>query len=122
MTVICASTFVVSAAVPSNDDGKQADKTTSEVRKLGTGPDASIELELKDKTKIKGYVSQASDVDFVVVDPKSGTSTTVAYPQVKQAKGNNLSGGVKIALIVGAVVALTYLSFKYGRRNRRYGF
>lgn len=121
LAAICGSSFVVSAAVP-NDDEKQAEKTRAEIRKLGTGPDALIELELRDKTKVKGYVSEANDNDFVVVDPNTKTSTTVAYPQVRKAKGNNLSGGVKIALTLAVVAVVTFLSYKYGRRNRRYGY
>lgn len=122
VTAICGSSIVVSAAVPSNDDEKQAEKTRAEIRKLGTGTDAKIELELRDKTKVKGYVSEANDNDFVVVDPNTKTSTTVAYPQVRKAKGNNLSGGVKIALTLAVVAVVTFLSYKYGRRNRRYGY
>ena len=122
VTAICGSSIVVSAAVPSNDDEKQAEKTRAEIRKLGTGTDAKIELELRDKTKVKGYVSEANDNDFVVVNPNTKTSTTVAYPQVRKAKGNNLSGGVKIALTLAVVAVVTFLSYKYGRRNRRYGY
>ncbi len=122
VTAICASSILVSAAVPSNDDEKQAEKTRVEIRKLGTGPDAQVELELRDKTKVKGYVSEANENDFVVVDPNTKTSTTVAYPQVRKAKGNNLSGGVKIALTLAVVAVVTFLSYKYGRRNRRYGY
>ena len=122
VTAIFASSVLVSAAVPSNDDEKQAEKTRVEIRKLGTGPDAQVELELRDKTKVKGYVSEANENDFVVVDPNTKTSTTVAYPQVRKAKGNNLSGGVKIALTLAVVAVVTFLSYKYGRRNRRYGY
>lgn len=122
VSAICASSLVVSAAVPSNDDAKQAEKTRSEIRKLGTGPDAVIELELRDKTKVKGYVSEANDNDFVVVDPTTKNATTVPYPQVRKARGNNLSGGVKIVLTVAVIAAVTFLTYKYGRRNRRYGY
>ncbi len=122
VTAICGSSIVVSAAVPSNDDEKQAEKTRAEIRKLGTGTDAKIELELRDKTKVKGYVSEANDIDFVVVDPATKNATTVAYPQVRKAKGNNWSGGVKIALTLAVVAVVTFLSYKYGRRNRRYGY
>ena len=122
VTAICASSMLVSAAVTSKDDEKQAEKMRFEIRKLGTGPDAQVELELRDKTKVKGYISEANDNDFVVVDPNTKTSTTVAYPQVRKAKGNNLSVGVKIALTLAVVAAVTFLSYKYGRRNRRYGY
>ena len=117
---------VVSAAVApktgGDDDEKRAEKVRTEIRKLGTGPDARIKLKLRDKTKLEGYVSEANDTDFTVVSLRDGTATTVAYPQVGTARGNNLSGGVKIAIYIGVAVALSYLIYKYGRRNRRYGF
>ncbi|QQS33473.1 MAG: hypothetical protein IPM50_02510 [Acidobacteriota bacterium] len=122
ITSILGGATLVSGAATDTSDVKSVETIKAEIRKLGTGPDAKIKLKLLDKTKVEGYVSEANENDFTVVNPKKGTTTTVAYPQVGQAKGNNLSGGVKIALIIGAVAVLTYLSFKYGRRNRRYGF
>lgn len=121
MIAVVGTGSLVPAAV-SKGGGDDAEKVRGEILKLGTGPDAQVKLELRDKTKVEGYVSEANDTEFKVVDPKSGTSTTVAYPQVRKARGNNLSGGVKIALTIAVVAALTFLSFKYGRRNRRYGY
>jgi hypothetical protein len=56
---------------------------------------------LKDKTKLKGHLSEVGSESFVVVDAKTGSPTTVTYPQVKQVKGNNLATGVKILIGVG---------------------
>ena len=120
MTAIFGGGMVVSAATPKTGDEKRAKKVKAEIRKLGTGPDAQIKLKLRDKTELEGYVSEANETDFTVVNSHDGAATTVAYPQVGQARGNNLNGGVKIALYVGVAVALTYVTYKYGRRNRRY--
>jgi preprotein translocase subunit SecF len=76
------------------------------VAKLGTGTAARVEVKLKDKTKLKGYVSEVGDEAFTVVDAKTGTSTRVAYPQVQKVKGHNLSTGAKVAIGLGAVVAV----------------
>lgn len=122
ITATLGGSMIVSAASPDTGDAKDAEKVKTEIRKLGTGPDAQIKLKLRDKTKLEGYVSEANESDFTVIDPKTGASTTVAYPQVGQAKGNNLSGGVKIALTIAVIAAVTFLTYKYGRRNRRYGF
>lgn len=119
---VFGSMTVISAAVVKNGDEEKTEKVKTEIRKLGTGTDAQIKLELQDKTKIEGYVSEANDNDFTVVNLQTGKTTTVPYPQVRKARGNNLSGGVKIAISIGIAVALTYLSYKYGRRNRRFGF
>ena len=100
-------------------EARRAEQVRTEIAKLGTGPDARIKLKLLDKRKVEGYISEAGADTFVVTNPKSGLATTVAYPQVGTAKGNNLSDGAKIAITVGISVALSILYYKYGRRNRR---
>ena len=91
------------------EKGIQPAKVKSEIAKLGTGADARVEVELRDKTKLKGHISVVGDESFAVVDDKSGTATTVSYPQVKRVRGNNLSKGAKIAIGVGIVLALAFL-------------
>ena len=81
-----------------------AEKVKAGIAKLGTGADARIEVKLRDKTKLKGYVSEAGENSFVIVDEKTGASSTVTYPQVKQVKGKNLSTAAEIALGVGVII------------------
>ena len=81
-----------------------AEKVKEGISKLGTGAEARIEVKLRDKTKLKGYVSEAGEHSFVIVDEKTGATSTVTYPQVKQVKGNNLSTAAEIALGVGVVL------------------
>lgn len=81
-------------------------KVKAHILKLGTGETARVKLKLRDKTKLEGYVTEAGADSFTVIDTKTGAAATVAYPQVAQAKGNNLSTGAKIAIGVGIGVAL----------------
>lgn len=81
-----------------------AEKVKQGVSKLGTGADARIEVKLRDKTKLKGYVSEAGQDSFVIVDEKTNATSTVTYGQVKQVKGNNLSTAAEIALGVGVIL------------------
>ena len=81
-----------------------AQKVKEGISKLGTGAEARIEVKLRDKTKLKGYVSEAGEDSFVIVDEKTGATSTVTYPQVKQVKGNNLSTAAEIALGVGVIL------------------
>lgn len=90
-------------------EARFAEQVKSGVLKLGTGTDARVEVKLRDKTKLKGYISEAGEESFTVVDAKSGVATTVAYPQVKQVKGNNMSTGARIALGVGLSIAVLLL-------------
>ena len=85
-------------------EARFAEKVKAGITKLGTGTEARVEVKLRDKTKLKGYISEAGEEQFTVVDAKTGIATIVAYPQVKQVKGNNLSRGAEIALGIGIIV------------------
>ena len=102
------SVGTVSAKSEAEKEAQHAAKVKQGILKLGTGETALVKIKLRDKTKLEGYVSAVGDESFAVTDVKTGIATTVAYPQVKQVKGNNLSTGAKIAIGVGIglVVAL----------------
>ncbi len=90
-------------------EARFAERVRESIAKLGTGPNARIEVTLQNNTKLKGYVSEASDNNFVVVDNKTGAATHVSYPQVKKVRGNNLSTGVKIAIGIGLAIYLFFV-------------
>jgi hypothetical protein len=94
------------AATSAEKDAKRAEKVRTQLVKLGTGKDARARVELRDKTKLEGYVS-AADADTFTVTDDAGRSTTVPYPQVKKARGNNLSTGEKI--VIGAAIGVGVL-------------
>jgi len=85
-------------------DAQFAQKVKQGISKLGTGVNARIEVKLRDKTKLKGYVREAGEDSFVIVDEKTNAPSTVTYPQVRQVKGNNLSRAVEIAIGVGVIL------------------
>lgn len=90
-------------------EGKQtkfAGKVKANVARLGTGKDAQVSVKLKDGTRLKGYISEIADDYFSVTNPETGTATTVNYRNAKQIKGNNLSTGVQVALVIGLATAL----------------
>lgn len=60
-------------------------KVKEAVARLGTGPEARAEVKLKNRTKLKGYVTEASDEHFTVVD-SDGRATRVAYAEVESVK------------------------------------
>ena len=105
----------VKAVYADSNEEKQArftEKVKAGIARLGTGEPARVKLKLSNKTKLNGYISEAGDEDFVVVDAKTGAATRVAYGDVQQVKGNNLSMGEKVAIgltIVAAVVAVVFI-------------
>jgi hypothetical protein len=100
--------FNGSAAVSAKTakEAKQAEKIKAGIAKLGVGRDARVKLKLKDQTKLSGFISEARAESFVVTDLETGASTRVAYPDVAQVQGHNLSKGAKIAIAVGIVAGV----------------
>ena len=113
-SVALAALLLQAAAVPAfagtkaEKDARRAEKVRTQLAKLGTGKDALVRVELRDKTRLEGYVSEAGAETFVITD-RAGKATTVAYPQVKKAQGNNLSTGAKIAIGAGIAAAIVLI-------------
>ena len=94
-------------------DSQRLDIVRTQVAKIGTGEKAKVHVKLQDQTKLKGYISDASQDSFTVVDSKTG-ARTVAYSDVsevrKQKSGfSNLTWGIiagaaAAAIIVGVTV------------------
>jgi hypothetical protein len=105
--LLTMSTIVTQTALASSKpdkDAQFAQKVKAAIEKLGAGQLSHVNLKLRDKTRLTGYVSEIGDTSFVVTDLKSAEATTVAYPSVVQVKGNNLSTRTKI-IITAAVIA-----------------
>jgi hypothetical protein len=96
----------IAAASKAEKEVRLTSKVKLGIEKIGSGRDARVEVKLRDKTRIKGYVSEISDDGFVVTDFKTGAASTIAYADVAQVKGNNLSTGAKIAIGAGVAAAL----------------
>ncbi len=112
VTVLVFNLFLstsIFANTKAEKEAKFASKVKSEISKLGTGKDARIEVKLRDKTKLKGYISQINEESFVVVQDTTGTATEIPYPNAKQVKGNNLPTGAKIAIGIGVVLVVIFI-------------
>jgi hypothetical protein len=106
------SLFVAPSALAKTKEKKEAElaaKVKAGVAKLGAGKDTKISVKLRDKTKLKGYISHIEEEAFVITDAKTGVETRVAYGDVTQAKGNNLSTCAIIAIAAGVAAGVTVL-------------
>ena len=83
-----------------------SEKARAAALKAGVGEKAKVEVRLRDETKVKGYISEASADSFTVMDSKTGAARTFAYSEVSEVKnrGGGLSPTTK-ALIWGGVAA-----------------
>jgi translation initiation factor IF-1 len=86
----------------------QASKARAKVESLGNN--ARVEVKLRDKTKVKGYLS-ARTADSFTVSGKTGTTTTVSYSEVDEVKkpGGGLS--TKTWIIIGAAAVGTVVTW-----------
>jgi hypothetical protein len=120
IAIVCALltvTLPLSASAKSTPekDAVFTEKVKAGVAKLGVGPEARVEVKLRNKTKLSGFISDATENSFVIT-AKNGTNTVIAYTDVGQVKGNNLNTGTKIiligAIVAGALAILYFAAFK----------
>ena len=112
-------TFGVSSAVfanPDPDKERQAhEKIKAGIESLGVGSEVEIQLTLRNKTKVSGYLSEVHDEFVVIGDRATGTMTRVAYPDIAKVKGQNWSTKKTIAItavIVGALAIIYFAAFQ----------
>jgi len=118
LTLLIAGTLVLATlCLPVN--AKQGDQQATNVEKikikiakLGVGSKAKATVFLKDGAKIKGYIAQAGDDDFVVRDRKTDAATTIRYTDVSKVdnnKGHSTARNVTIGVVVGVGAVLAVL-------------
>jgi hypothetical protein len=115
MTLAC-SLFSVVVARPTyggtkkGEDASSAEKLKRGLSSLGTGESVRVKVRLRDKTKLRGYVSQVEEDGFVVTDPDAGVSRRVAFADVAQIKGKNLSTDAQLVIAAGIVTTILVLA------------
>ena len=117
LIVLLLNAVGVSSVYADTKEEKEArftERVRENISKLGTGTDARVEVKLRNKTKLKGYISQINENSFVVVEDNTNISTEVSYQQAKQIKGSNLSNGVKIAIGIGVILVVVFLIGAFG--------
>ncbi len=90
-------------------ESRSAAKVKAKVAKLGTGEKACVEVTLRDRTKLRGYVREARDEEFVLVG-KSGAEARVPYSQVRRVCGRNPWRGARAAIAIGGLFGLLTVS------------
>ena len=117
MSLLVAVVLLFSAVPQSavaRQSGSQAptvETIKSKIARIGVGAKAKATIRLKNGTKVKGYVAQAGEDDFVMRDRKTDAPTTILYADVLKVEDNkghstarNIAIGVAVG--VGAVLAV----------------
>jgi hypothetical protein len=114
MLLLASTSHPAVASQGGSQGGSQAptvEAVKSKIARLGIGAKAKATIRLKNGTKVKGYVAQADDEDFVIRDRKTDAPTTIRYADVLKVEDNkghstarNIAIGVAVG--VGAVLAI----------------
>ena len=101
-------------AIPRQSDRQAAalEKVKIKIAKLGVGEKAKATVYRKDGTKVKGYIAQAGDDDFVLRDRKTDTPTTIRYTDVAKVesnRGHSTARNVTLGVVVGVGAVLAVL-------------
>ena len=101
------------ATAASKGQRPTTEEVKSKVLKLGTGSKAKATVWLGDGRKVKGYVAQTGDEDFVMRDRKTDAPTTVRYAEVVKFERNDGHSNAKwvatgAAAGVGGVVIVLF--------------
>jgi hypothetical protein len=102
-TICNVTSFASSSA---ERDARLTEKIKMGIAKLGIGRSTRVTIKLKDRTEMTGYISEVSDTGFVIGSLNGSEPAAVAYSNVAQVKGNNLSTGAKVAIGVGIIVGV----------------
>jgi FtsP/CotA-like multicopper oxidase with cupredoxin domain len=94
-------------------DAQTLEEVKVKVARLGVGEKARVTVKFKDGTKLKGYVSQAKEDEFIVRDRKTDAPTVVLYrdvARVESNRGHSTARNVTIGVVVGVGAVLTVLA------------
>ena len=104
---------VVAAKTQAENDAQLSERVKAKVARLGVGEKARVTVRFKDGTRLKGYISEAKDAEFVVRDRKTDAPSVVRYRDVERLdsnRGHSTARNITIGTVVGVTSVLTVLA------------
>ncbi|MEP6570055.1 MAG: hypothetical protein ABJC10_09795 [Acidobacteriota bacterium] len=90
------------AGAQSLSDQQATEKVKNKVQQIGVGVNARVEVKLKDHTQFRGYISDASQDSFTIVERTTGSTKTVSYADTSSVKKSGSGVSTKTWIILGA--------------------
>jgi hypothetical protein len=115
--MIYAGPIYAQAAATATKTDAAIQKVKREIEKLNANGKNIARVKLNNDTKLKGYISQANEDNFVITD-KHGQKNTVSYTDVREVKkGSGLSRTSKILIVtgIGVAVIVTIIAVSFAR-------
>ena len=113
VAVLTLHTYGVASAAEGRSDSEPttasntqpAEKIKAEVERRGTGEKSRVKVRLRDKTELKGYISQIDASSFQVTEEKTGKVMTLGYADVEKVGGRGMSRNTKTVIFIGVGIA-----------------
>ena len=93
------------AGAKSLSDQQATEKIRTKVLKMGVGVNARVTVKLRDNSQLNGYISDAGQDSFTVVERGTGFNKTVSYADTQSVKKAGSGVSAKTLIILGAVAA-----------------
>ena len=103
ITLFTTAALFPAPTVGQNIQSSESTRVHAEIQKLGAERGKKVEIRLRDKTKIKGYITAVDHDTFAVSDLTAGTSQTISYANVLEARRSG--GGSKKPWFIAAGIA-----------------
>jgi FtsP/CotA-like multicopper oxidase with cupredoxin domain len=107
-----AAAALAEAKTQAERDAQTVEEVKVKVARLGVGERARVTVKFKDGTKLKGYISQVKDDEFIVRDRKTDAPTVVLYrdvARVESNRGHSTARNVAVGTAIGVGSVLTVL-------------
>lgn len=104
---------------PQGKEAQRARRVKAKIDALGTGETARVRITLRDRRRVKGYVGEAGEESFTVVDPRTGVVTTIPYTQVRAVNPRELPDAAKAAITAGAIIGSLFALTAYAVSQTR---
>ena len=110
----------ISLGQQSNAQDKAAHKNMKYIKRLKKwGKDDPVTIKLHDGTRVRGYLTEATDDHFVVTDRKTGQSSTLKYDQVDDiSSGLGTKSKIGLAIGLGVLGILAVCAIGHGCEER----
>jgi hypothetical protein len=108
-----AAVVTIAEKTQAQRDAQTLEEVKVKVARLGVGDKARITVKFKDGTKLKGYISQVKDEEFIVRDRKTDAPSVVLYrdvARVESNRGHSTARNVAIGTAIGVGSVLTVLA------------
>lgn len=116
LVLLC--TFVQPLAAQQGDQVTTVEQVKIKIAKLGVGDKAKATVKLRNGVKVKGYIAQAGDDNFVIRHRETNAPTTILYTEVAKVESNRGHStarniGIGVGVGVGAFLALIAITIAH---------